>query len=501
MRIVPALLGALALAGAVAALTYRSPPGAAPQPEAAAPAPVDLGPEIAAFYRDRGFQPLWVSGSALRPEAHQLLRILERSPWLTRELLAAVRAAGDGDPHRLTRADLLLTQAYVDYFRHHLRPPRQREMRYIDAGLAPEEPSATQLLEEAAQAPSLAAHLQALERINPVYDGLRRGLAAYRSRWSALPQAALPAAPSPALLRRRLGLAAGAPDHEVAAVLREFQAVHGLGQSGRADPPTLAALNAGARHFEQLIEANLERARAIPPRPDGRYILVDTASARLWMVEDGRLTGSMRVVVGKPAMATPAMAGLVRYAVLNPYWNLPPDLVRERARSVVRRGPGALAAERLEILSDWTPQARPLSAAAVDWRGVAAGRRYVNLRQRPGPRNMMGAIKFMMPNDIGIYLHDTPFRELFARADRRLSSGCVRLQDAPRLAHWLFRGRVPHPSGAPEQRADLPEAVPVYIAYLTALPSRGSVVFASDAYRRDQALLAQLARVESARRP
>jgi murein L,D-transpeptidase YcbB/YkuD len=114
---------------------------------------------------------------------------------------------------------------------------------------------------------------------------------------------------------------------------------------------------------------------------------------------------------------------------------------------------------------------------------------------------MMGAIKFMMPNDIGIYLHDTPFRELFARADRRLSSGCVRLEDAPRLARWLYRGRAARPTGAPEQRVDLPEAVPVYISYLTALPSRGSVVFVADAYHRDALLLAQLARVESARHP
>ena len=85
---------------------------------------------------------------------------------------------------------------------------------------------------------------------------------------------------------------------------------------------------------------------------------------------------------------------------------------------------------------------------------------------------MMGRIKFMMPNELGIYLHDTPHHDLFARADRRLSSGCVRLEDAPRLARWLFGGRVPRPTGAAEQRVDLPEPVPVYIAYFTALPSR-----------------------------
>ena len=86
---------------------------------------------------------------------------------------------------------------------------------------------------------------------------------------------------------------------------------------------------------------------------------------------------------------------------------------------------------------------------------------------------MMGRIKFMMPNDLGVYLHDTPLRHFFARADRRISSGCVRLEDAPRLARWLFRPAAAARAARAEQRVDLPEAVPVYITYLTALPSRG----------------------------
>jgi len=349
------------------------------------------------------------------------------------------------------------------------------------------------LLEEAAAAPALGAHLDNALRVNPAFDGLSRGLAAYRARWSGLPQLRIDGAPAQRArkLRRRLGLAAAATDAELASSLRQFQSAHGLTVNGGADAPTLAALNAGAGYYERLILANIERARAIPARP-GRYILVDTASARLWMVEDGHIAGSMRVIVGKPAMPTPIMAGLIRYAVLNPYWNLPPDLIRKRARNVLRRGNRAIAAEQLQILSDWTPRARTLTPAQVDWRAVAAGRRFVNLRQRPGPGNMMGRVKFMMPNDLGVYLHDTPLRQFFARADRRISSGCVRLEDAPRLARWLFEGRSPRPSGAAEQRVDLPEAVPVYIAYFTALPSRGGIVFQPDRYGRDRADLADL---------
>jgi len=336
-------------------------------------------------------------------------------------------------------------------------------MRYIDPGLAPGAAALDAILDPRAPA--------AFEQVNPAYDGLRRGLAAYRARWSLLPQDRLPARPDAAALRRRLGGIA----------LDEFQRVHGLAATGRADTATIAALNRGAGHYERLILANIERARAIPARPGGRYILVDTGSARLWMVEDGRIVGTMRTVVGKRSMPTPLMAGLIRYAVLNPYWHLPPDLIRKRARGGAR----AIAAERLEVFSDWTPEARRLDPRRVDWRAVAAGRRLVNLRQTPGAHNMMGRIKFMMPNDLGVYLHDTPLRELLARADRHESSGCVRLEDAQRLGRWLFGGAVPRPNGTAEQRVDLPEPVPVYLAYFTALPSRGGVVFRGDVYRRD----------------
>ena len=421
MRDPTRLVRAVVLAGAFALLLPIGAPRIAPAASAVAPiappAPLDVGDEIAGFYRERGFAPLWVAGDALRPEARRLLAMLRNAGRDDPRLDQAFRAAEGGDPHRLTRADLLLSRAYADYVRAHHRAPARNAMRYIDPGLAPEPSGDRGALEAAAAAPSLSAHLDAVERINPVFDGLTRALAGFRG--------------DPA--RRR------------------------------------------------QIEANIERARAIPAHPNGRYILVDTASARLWMIERGRIVDSMRVIVGKRAMPTPAMAGLMRYIVLNPYWNLPPDLIRERARGGAR----AIARERLEVLSDWSPNARRLDPRRVDWRAVASGRRLVNLRQSPGPHNMMGRIKFMLPNHLGIYLHDTPHRDLFRPADRHFSSGCVRLEDAVRLERWLFGNRVPRPSGALEQRVDLPAPVPVYIAYFTALPTRGGVVFQPDVYRRD----------------
>jgi hypothetical protein len=447
-----------------AGFVLLAPAGAPARSAPAAPsrlAPLNLGDELAGFYRARGFRPVWVESGGLRPEAAQALRMIGGTA--SAELRQAVAAAQGGDPHLLTRADLLLSRDFAAHIRGRAQPPATAAMRYIDPGLAPGAPTLDAILDPRAPA--------AFEQVNPAFDGLRRGLTFYRARWSRLPQDRLPARPDAAALRRRLGGIA----------LAEFQQVHGLPATGRTDAATIAALNRGAAHYERLILANIERARAVPARPGGRYILVDTASARLWMVENGRIAGTMRVVVGKRAMPTPLMAGLIRYAMLNPYWNLPPDLIRKRARGGAR----AIAAEHLQVLSDWTPQARPLDPRRVDWRAVAAGRRLVNLRQTPGRHNMMGRIKFMMPNDLGVYLHDTPLRDLLARADRHESSGCVRLEDAQRLGRWLFGGTVPRANGSAEQRVDLPEPVPVYLAYFTALPSRGGVVFQNDVYRRD----------------
>jgi murein L,D-transpeptidase YcbB/YkuD len=124
---------------------------------------------------------------------------------------------------------------------------------------------------------------------------------------------------------------------------------------------------------------------------------------------------------------------------------------------------------------------------SVDWRAVAAGRLQVNLRQRPGPANSMGKMKFMFPNQQGIWLHDTPEKEKIEDAARLQSNGCVRLEAAPRLERWLFNGRPPNPKGAaPEQKVNLPEPVPLYITYLTAVPSGTSIVYFDDFYGKDR---------------
>lgn len=460
------------------------------------------------FYKARGYRPLWVRGGAVGPEAYRLLDLigsadldgLEPDEYRPDHLAERIDDAGDGSPRALARAEMALSRAFVDYVRD-VRRPSSVKMTYIDGELAPTRPTASSILSSAAAAPSLDAHLERMPWVNPLYAQLRRGLETHRA-WGGLPQLDIPAGPAlkpgqrgerVRLLRLRLGLPDGAMfDQQLAARLKDFQAHHGLPRDGVAGAKTLAALNQGPARAEQLIRLNLERARALPADPGRRHIVVDAASARLWLYEDGRVRDTMKVIVGKPTEQTPMLAGLMRYAVVNPYWNVPPDLVRIRiAPNALKHGPQWLKKMRYEVLSDWSDNARVLDPARVDWAAVAAGRQEFPVRQLPGGANAMGRMKFMMPNDLGIYLHDTPEKELFAKADRRFSSGCVRLEDAPRLARALFGRTLAPRTGKPEERVDLPEAVPVYITYLTAAPAGDTITFAADGYGRDRVQLAQ----------
>lgn len=201
--------------------------------------------------------------------------------------------------------------------------------------------------------------------------------------------------------------------------------------------------------------------------PDhGPYVLVDANSARLYMIEDGRVQDSMRVIVGKPDTPTPALKDVINYETLNPYWHVPADLTRTLiAANVLKQGPAYLTQHGYEVVSAFAADARVIPPDSVDWKAVAAGTQNIYVRELPGPANSLGHFKFDLPHGDGIYLHDTPRKELFAGDDRSLSHGCVRLEDAARLARWLL-GKDPPPAMTPEDNVLLPRPVPITISYL-----------------------------------
>ena len=394
---------------------------------------------IAEFYRSRGGAPLWFSPTSGASVQNLMLLLstaqadgLNPNRYNLRGLSRVVRDASRGNPQAIQRAEVMLSEAFVNFARDQKRDPNVGII-YVDPEVRPVQPSARTLLAQLASAPSRAKYIEQMGWMSPVYAQLRRALAA-----------------------------------------RQY----------------------GNQHQGRLLAVNLDRARALPSG-NHRYVVVNPAAQRLYMYENGQVVDYMRVVAGKPSpqiAQTPMMSALIRFAVLNPYWNVPPDLAQQRlVPNVVKQGRSYLKAKGYQVMSDWSESARVIDPASVNWRAVADGTAHVRLRQLPGPANSMGQMKFMFPNKQGIWLHDTPQKEVLEEAARLASNGCVRLEDAPRFARWLFGRSIKAQGARPEQQVALPTPVPIYITYLTAVPSASQIVYFEDVYgldRRDAARLA-----------
>ena len=354
---------------------------------------------------------------------------VEPRQFQIRTLQRSVRRALS-DPGQAEAADRLLSEAFVRYVKAVRAVPPSKEWTIVDRGAVPDAPPAMAMLRDAAASGSLATFVETMPWMHENYAGLRRAL---------------------------------------------------VDAERRGDAGTAARLR-----------LNLDRVRLLPGSGTQRYVLVNTAAQRLYVYENGKIVDWMRVVVGKATQPTPMMAALIRFAAVNPYWNVPSDLAAERiAPSVLKEGLRYLKQQGYVVLSDWTNEASVVDPSTIDWQAVADGKLQIRVRQNPGSFNAMGRMKFMFPNKAGVYLHDTPNKDLLQEEARLFSGGCVRLEDAPRLAKWLYGHPLKVTAGMkPEQRVDLDKPVPVYLAYLTAVPSGGETVFYDDIYSQDQPRLA-----------
>jgi murein L,D-transpeptidase YcbB/YkuD len=376
------------------------------------------------------------------------------------------------------------------------------DMIYIDEDLVPRAVHDKGPMGDMNFAAWSGAPVDLFTSVNPIYTELRRGLVKYRQQWGDLPEIPIPAGPAlksgmsgerVAMLRARLGLGGGDSfDTALAARVKAFQAVHSLKDDGIAGAGTIEALNRGPSYYEQLIIINMERAKRLPaPEEQAKYAVVDAGAARLSLWENGRKVDEMKVVVGKAETATPMMAAYIKYASVNPYWNVPPELVRNLiGPRVVAQGVTYLTDREYQVLTDFSDNPQIIDPNTVDWQAVVDGRQEVRLRRLPSPANSMGMMKFMLPNYFGIYLHDSPEKEHFTKNELWISNGCVRVEDYKRFATWLFGGYVPKGKNPKvEEEVDLPKPVPVYMTYLTVQPTADGVRFLGDHYGRDAHLM------------
>jgi murein L,D-transpeptidase YcbB/YkuD len=226
------------------------------------------------------------------------------------------------------------------------------------------------------------------------------------------------------------------------------------------------------------IAANLERDRWMPRALGSRYIIVNVPAFQLTAFDSGQKALEMKVIVGEEYedKATPVFADSMETVVFRPYWNITPDIQAKETAPKIAANPGYMAANNLEYWKDG---------------GVT------RIRQKPGPENSLGLVKFLFPNDFNIYLHDTPQKELFDKDVRAFSHGCIRVEKPVELAAWVLgwdEGKVREAEqGKDNNWVKVAQKLPVYIEYGTAYVKDGQLYFGNDLYHRDDQLVKAMA--------
>ena len=499
-------------------------------PSAPAPVAEHAWRHVRALYGDTRV-PHWFGSARGESRAGALVAALRGAhregvrlaPWLlaTLDSAGASLAAARPTMAARARADVFLTAAFAAYgevmLTGQLSPRALEADWHIDA----KDVDVDSALSHTLRAVDPAAALAQLLPQEEGYATLREGLARYRAvaaagGWPVLraTRTLHPGDPLPRgcalharlaaegyLEGRRDGEWTGARyDDELAGAVARFQARHGLVVDSVLGPRTVRALNATASERALQIAANMERYRWLPPEFASRAIVVNVPAFRLDAYDAGRRVLSMRVIVGAELehRRTPIFSDTMRYVQFGPYWNVTRNIARREIFPEVVEDRAYLARNDFELVRGWADDAPVVDPWAVSDAELFSGR--YRVRQRPGPLNALGRVKFMFPNDYNVYLHDTPARELFDERVRAFSHGCVRVADPAALAEFVLAGRDGwSPSRIRETlaagdrvRVTLADPLPVFLIYLTAFDQEGAVAFRADRYHQDEVLMQAL---------
>ncbi|HSP16586.1 MAG TPA: L,D-transpeptidase family protein [Thermoanaerobaculia bacterium] len=421
------------------------------------------------FYAQRDYAPAWVVDGRLTPVAFALIDAIEHAAdhGLRPDdyHIAAIRRARDDE------LDLLLTDAFFLLASHlasgrvdpvSLEPTWCLTARPIDLVGA---------LEEALDTGDVSDTLQRIAPAHPQYRLLLDELARLRAieeggGWGQVERGRIDQLMARLTISGDLQGNHTTLDADVERALRRFQRLHGLAADGVAGARTLAELNVPAEDRIRQIELNLERWRWLPATLGDRYALVNIPAFHLTVIDQGRVVLEMRIVVGQVMKRTPVFSTAITQVVFNPSWFVPDSIASDELWPAQSRDPSYFEREHIEVLGNGS------------------------LRQKPGPWNALGRIKFNMPNRYSVYMHDTPSRTLFGQSVRTFSHGCIRLEKPGELMQVLLPGEdlARHDDGV-ERAVDVASPLPVHILYWTVFADEiGELHFVPDVYGRDAAL-------------
>jgi murein L,D-transpeptidase YcbB/YkuD len=437
---------------------------------------------VKTLYANWNHAPLWLEPEGVRDRATALLKVLEEAPkhaLLTdqypidsiRRVVNADNLQDTDSPEALAEADVVLTAAYAAYANDMLVGQIDPKAVAQSWHIPPRKNEVDSALVRTLQSPSMAEGLAAMAPQDEGYTQLTQEYARYQQIVAAGGWEELEGTGSRgALVAERLraeGFEADTAD--IGGALEIYQERHGLEQTGKLNGLTLRALNVPAEERLRQIAINLERHRWLPRSLGSRYIYVNVPAFRLEAYDLGQKALEMKVVVGAEydGRSTPVFADSMEFAVFRPYWNVTP---------------------RIAANEFFPKYGNALPAGYEFWREGGE----LRIRQRPGEKNSLGLVKFMFPNSFNIYLHDTPAKSLFRRADRAASHGCIRVAEPARLAEFVLGwdgGRVEDAMhGSDNRHVKLPSKIPVYIVYFTAYMRDGHLHFGGDVYDRDDEL-------------
>lgn len=484
--------------------------------------------ELGKFYNNRNNKLVWFNYgrySELNQLGRDLLRALEkadeeglsRNYYMFDKIKSDIergRAEKDSALYSLAALDVLMTQSYFDYA-HDISAGKIRpdEMN-ITWEVYPDTFTFYNHLEEAISRNEI---IQSLEDLRPKHEQYELLLEALKDLRAKKAKGAWPvpgeiptlgendSVPEVVRVKKRLAASGYLPgqdsayinskmyDEKLTSAVKMFQRYHGLKVDGIVGPGTLAKMNKTIDFRIKQVRLNLDRLRWLPDHIGQRDIIVNIPNFKLEYYENDFKKIEMNVVVGKTTHYTPALKDTITYIVFNPTWNVPYSIATEEMLPKIKADPSFLSRNNYKLLRGSYRSDDEVDPYSVNWSEITPDNFPFFIVERPGNGNALGRVKFMLPNNYSIYLHDTPADHLFNRRERDFSHGCIRLDKPFRLAEILLEGQTtPHEidrmlASFETQAVVLNKPVPVHVVYQTVWADNfGELNFREDIYKFDE---------------